>query len=115
MGANRERAIRILRDAALRDVGRLAVAQRAEPEIEREARPRRAQGHAHPTADFGHPRPIVAQRRGEAAIARTPELGDCSFTTTLRDDWTWVTEIGGGMRVVKLQSHELPNSAIAAS
>ena len=24
---------------------------------------------------------------------------DCSFTTTPRDDWTWVTEIGGGMRV----------------
>src|SRR3989440_9419145 len=24
---------------------------------------------------------------------------DCSFTTTLRDDWTWVTEIGGGVRM----------------
>src|SRR5882724_9848175 len=36
IGANRKRAIRILRDAALRDVGRLAVAQRANPEIERE-------------------------------------------------------------------------------
>src|SRR5437879_6684213 len=24
---------------------------------------------------------------------------DCRFTTTLRDDWTWATEIGGGVRV----------------
>ena len=39
---------------------------------------------------------------GFSYFATDAEFGsscDCSFTTTLRDDWTWVTEIGGGMRV----------------
>src|SRR2546429_4088057 len=51
--ANGEGAVGILRDAALRDVGRLAVAQRADPEIERDLRPRRSQPHTHAAADFG--------------------------------------------------------------
>ena len=39
---------------------------------------------------------------GFSYFATDAEFGsscDCSFTTTLRDDWTWATEIGGGMRV----------------
>jgi len=34
-----------------------------------------------------------------ATDAEVESSCDCSFTTTLRDDWTWVTEIGGGVRV----------------
>lgn len=34
-----------------------------------------------------------------ATEARFDAQCDCSFTTTLRDDWTWATEIGGGVRV----------------
>ena len=34
-----------------------------------------------------------------ATDAKTDPSCDCSFTTTLRDDWTWVTEVGGGVRV----------------
>src|SRR2546429_5450411 len=36
---------------------------------------------------------------GFSYFATDAEFGsscDCSFTTTLRDDWTWATEIGGG-------------------
>src|SRR2546429_8368310 len=39
---------------------------------------------------------------GFSHFATDAEFGsscDCSFTTTLRDDWTWVTEIGGGVRM----------------
>src|SRR2546429_1278090 len=39
---------------------------------------------------------------GFSYFATDAEFGsscDCSFTMTLRDDWTWVTEIGGGVGV----------------
>src|SRR3989449_8712152 len=39
---------------------------------------------------------------GFSYFATDAEFGSscgCSFTTTLRDDWTWVTEIGGGGRL----------------
>lgn len=39
---------------------------------------------------------------GFSYFATDAEFGsscDCSFTTTLRDDWTWATEIGSGVRV----------------
>src|SRR5207249_3191276 len=51
---------------------------------------------------------------GFSYFATDAEFGsscDCSFTTTLRDDWTWVTEIGGGMRELRprcVRGHPLP-------
>src|SRR5439155_521191 len=73
--ANGEGAIGVLRDAALRDVGRLAVPERADPEIKGGARLRRSQGHAYAASDVGRPRQVVAQGRRNAAIARSVGLG----------------------------------------
>src|SRR5213594_780231 len=67
--ADGEGPIAVLRDAARRDVARLAVAQRPDAEVERGRRHRPTQRDAHAAADLGGPRQVVVQGLGEVAPA----------------------------------------------